>query len=404
MANSAPFDSNPHMVWVYPENPAAKLDSATWLDMTDELRTLGWEVTLIACGQSGRGKSGDIEVTYLGKPRIYLFGQVVFHLRVLYYLALHWGKIDLIYFHPMSAPWLLPLRILRGQRRGAQRPLIVMDSRTIPMETPGRGRWRDVLRGRFLIAMNGFANRWADGQTAITRRLAEFVDIPEKMLWGTWSSGVNRERFSTAELIRKWPVGQESIHLIYTGILSGERNLFPLAVAVGAALQENIHFNLTLIGSGDQQDKLKLLARETQGRIRILPPVPHVQIPALLARAHIGVLPFPDEPKFQVSSPIKLFEYLASGMPVFATRISSHTDLFSGKEYIFWSESADANGLLIGLREIWDCRGELALMGSMAAIASSQWTWEKSASSLSRALQVGLQGAETAPARYREEI
>ena len=40
---------------------------------------------------------------------------------------------------------------------------------------------------------------------------------------------------------------------------------------------------------------------------------PHDQIPEVLARAHVGVLPFPDEEKFRVSSPIKLFEYMAAG-------------------------------------------------------------------------------------------
>jgi len=359
------------------------------LETTRELRELGWSVTLVAAGPAGHQSIRGVEVLCIPKPRVYLLRQVVFHIRLLHLLALEWATIDVLLFHPMSAPWILPLRLLR-HLTGKRRPLLLMDTRTLHMVPPDKETWKDKLRKRFHELMNRSANRWADGRSAITQRMAESLCIPPEQLWGVWPSGVDLDRFAPAQVVRRWPLPGEPIHLFYIGVLHYERNLMALSRAVKKANDEGMAFILSLVGDGTEREDLEKFAAQTAGRIRVVPPVPHDQVWEVLAQAHVGVLPFPDEEKFQVSSPIKLFEYMAAGLPILATRIACHTDVIGDGKYAFWAEQADVPGLLAALRLVWQDRDSLSKMGTQAATLAQAWTWHESAKKLKMSLEYGL--------------
>jgi len=379
-----------HVVWIYSGSLAAALDSATWLKTTEELRNLGCHVTLVSKGPSGYQQIHGVEVLCIPRPEVYLLRHVVFHLRVLHLVLSQWATIDVIVFHERSAPWILPLRLVRSLT-GKRRPLLVMDTRSLPMEPSNKRTWKEKLRkGAYLIEKQ-LGNRCADGRLAITQRMAKAVGIPTKKLWGIWPSGVDVEHFALARKDRRWPSPGDSIHLIYHGSLHRERNLMTLCRAVTRANAEGMSFNLSLVGKGTERAKLEDFAAQTHMAVRIVPPVPYEEIPEALARAHIGVLSFPDEEKFRVSSPIKLFEYMAAGLPILATRIVCHTDVVGGEEYAFWAEDASEQGLLDALRLVWRSRDLLSEMGRQAAIAAEGWTWAASAEKLKKALEQGFQ-------------
>jgi glycosyltransferase involved in cell wall biosynthesis len=111
-----------------------------------------------------------------------------------------------------------------------------------------------------------------------------------------------------------------------------------------------------------------------------------------LAQAHIGVtsLPAPDNVKFQASSPIKLFEYMAAGLPMLATSNVCHTDVVGDGRYTFWADEATPAALLTALRTIWQARATLRTLGQEAQQAVHQWTWEAAGGQLDDALRRGL--------------
>jgi glycosyltransferase involved in cell wall biosynthesis len=238
--------------------------------------------------------------------------------------------------------------------------------------------------------MHRLANRWADGQMAITQHMAETVRVPLERLWGIWSSGVNLDLFAPAQMARRWPSAEEPINLVYIGALHHGRNLLVLCRAVEKANAEGMAFSLSLIGEGPERLALETFALRTAGRVRVVSAVPHDQVPGLLAQAHVGVLPFPNEVKFQVSSPVKLFEYMAAGLPVLATRIVCHTDVVKGGNYAFWAEDASVEGLLAALRLVWRSRASLEGRGREAATAAQAWTWQESGRKLKTALEYGV--------------
>jgi glycosyltransferase involved in cell wall biosynthesis len=352
------------------------------------MRDLGWKVDLIESGPNGRYVLDGVEVLSFSGVDVYLLRHLVFNARVLRYILQNWSSIDVVMFTQISAPWLFLLKLIKPFSRKS--PVLVMDTRTVPMETPAQATLRDRLRGSFYNNMNHVANLIADGQTAITQRMADLLRIPPAKMWGTWPSGVNLDTFSVAASKRDWPCNDDPVNIIYIGTLHYERNLMTLGKAIVLANEAGLNFRLLLYGEGTQMKELQSFAAQHPREIGVFDSLPHEQMPGVLARAHVGALPFPDEDKYRVCSPIKLFEYMGSGMPILATRIVCHSDVIGDGQYVFWAEDAGVDGLLDALREIWRGRASLPLMGQKALAASIHWTYKASAERLSDALWHGL--------------
>jgi glycosyltransferase involved in cell wall biosynthesis len=81
-------------------------------------------------------------------------------------------------------------------------------------------------------------------------------------------------------------------------------------------------FGAVMIGDGPERDAAERAAGQTPG-IVFTGAVPHEQLPASLAAADIGVAPFDpvQHAPLQLGfywSPLKIFEYMAAGLPVVA--------------------------------------------------------------------------------------
>ncbi|RIK24389.1 MAG: hypothetical protein DCC51_00260 [Anaerolineae bacterium] len=112
----------------------------------------------------------------------------------------------------------------------------------------------------------------------------------------------------------------------------------------------------------------------------------------MLAQAHVGVtsLPEVDDIKYEASSPIKLFEYMAAGMPVLATSNKCHTDVVGDGRYAFWADDVSEETLLATLRLVWAERDQLAQLGREAQSDVLAWTYAANAAKLKAALVYGL--------------
>lgn len=381
--------SSPRLVWIFTGSLDSILDAATYLETTKELRKMGWRVTLISPGRKGVHLIRGVEVLGFTEPKVYFFHQLVFHAKLFRFLLGRLNDIDVILFHEMSAIWFLPVfLLLRLARR--RRPLLVMDTRSVHMMPSSREHLKDHLRAIYLSKIERLVNYWVDGRLTITQRMAELLRIPPDKLWGVWPSGVDPGMYASARSERRWPEGDQPVEAIYVGSLHHERNLMTLSRAVVRANAEGMAFHLTLIGEGSERADLERFARQSNGAVRVFPPIAHDQIPHALTQAHLGVLPFMNEPKFQVSSPIKLFEYMAAGLPILATRIVSHTDVLDGAAYAFWADDGDEEALLAALRQVWENRTRLAELSGRTTVDVTEWTWRGAASKVKAALEHGL--------------
>ena len=106
-------------------------------------------------------------------------------------------------------------------------------------------------------------------------------------------------------------------------------------------------------------------------------------IPDLLSQNDIGILPFPDMPKMNVSSFIKMFEYMAAGMPVIATRIEAHVRVFNDCDFVFWSGET-AESIADTMAAVSASKAQLPILGKKARDYSKLWSWEESSKKLSK--------------------
>jgi glycosyltransferase involved in cell wall biosynthesis len=174
--------------------------------------------------------------------------------------------------------------------------------------------------------------------------------------------------------------------------MNHDRNLLSICQAVEKANANGISFVLSLIGEGTERMALEKFALQTAGRIRVMPPVAHDQIPKLLAQAHIGVagLALLNDKIFEASSPIKFLEYMAAGLPILCSRNACYTDVVGNEDYVFWIEDTSADGLLSVLRLAWQARASLPEMGCKAISAAKKWSWKESTRKLKASLEYGL--------------
>lgn len=396
------MDAGRRVVWVNPANLRSAINSARTLQITSALRKAGWRVDLLVGGKVAKARATEIEgvpAHEIPLPDIFLVRQVIYHLAVLRHVLREWTSIDVVLFMSMSVPWMLLLRAGLVLRSGLSlghpapepgtmaRPLLVMDTRTMPMS---RSKPRDYLRGLYLDAMNHLANKFADGQTTITPALARAYRIPEDRLWGIWPSGVDIEAFAHAREKRHWPEGNGPVRLVFVGSLETSKPLLPLCRAVEVANREGMHFELSFVGDGPARERILDRAARSAGFIRYLGRIPYHQVPDVLAATHLGVLPSPDTLEYQVESPIKLFEYLAAGLPVLASRVSCHTDVLGDSACAFWVDDITEDSFLAGLRRVWNDRLSLATLSDDASSLAVEYTWSASAQKLADALERGL--------------
>jgi glycosyltransferase involved in cell wall biosynthesis len=382
------------IVWISDSDLSNTLHASTWLETTRHLRQMGWEVCLVASSdhEEGPANLNGVDVLFFKRPSLFFVKQLHYHFKVFQWFSKRFKDGGILLFHEISGIWSRLFQ-LWVKLFGNKRVKFVIDTRTLPMEPEDDLPLRTRLRRWYLQFIYRHADRWFDGHTAITRAMADSLRIPDKQLWAVWQSGVSLELFADCHEKRGFPVGDEPIRMIYIGCMHVERNLLTFSQAIVQANLGSKKFHLILVGDGNQYDELEQFADDHPDCIEIHPPVPQTEIPGWLANAHIGVLPFPDEEKFRVSSPIKLFEYMASGLPIFATRIRCHTDIIQGLPLVFWAEGSTVNDFVVGLRQIEKEKDNLPVMGVAALSAARRFSWEASARELSEGLHSHLRSA-----------
>jgi glycosyltransferase involved in cell wall biosynthesis len=147
-----------------------------------------------------------------------------------------------------------------------------------------------VRRASAVIAVSDYLRRELEAKVPEARGKTEVID-----------SGVDLERFPVE------PAPDDGPAFLCLGALTERKNVVRLADAF-ARLETG---TLTFVGAGPLRSKL-----EGRERVELVPPVPHHEIPALIARARVVCQPSLIEPLGQA-----LLEAMACGRSVVATRI-----------------------------------------------------------------------------------
>jgi len=164
--------------------------------------------------------------------------------------------------------------------------------------------------------------------------------------------------------------------VLYQGLYLPHRGLENLVRAAGLFARAH----LVLMGWGPLRDPLRRLAEETglAGRVTFIDPVPQGDLLAVTAGADLGVIPYRNVGLNNFyTSPNKLYEYCAAGVPVVASRFPELVKVVEGLALGRTFDPDDPASIAAAVDALVEDPAELARVRMGAAAAADRFTWER---------------------------
>jgi teichuronic acid biosynthesis glycosyltransferase TuaC len=143
--------------------------------------------------------------------------------------------------------------------------------------------------------------------------------------------------------------------LVYASRLDEAKGLSYLLAALKKVLKHNNQGLLVLVGDGPYRQRVEQEAKELglQDDVILAGPRPHAEIVKWMCACDLVV-----QPSLTEGSPLSVYEALACGRPMIASRVGGIPELITGDDYGLLVPPADAEALaealLSGFRKEWD--------------------------------------------------
>ncbi|MBV9463689.1 MAG: glycosyltransferase [Verrucomicrobiae bacterium] len=174
--------------------------------------------------------------------------------------------------------------------------------------------------------------------------------------------------------------------LIYAGSLHPWKGVRTLIQAMAFLPNRKLR---VVGGTPAEVEALRRLARQWKASARCewTGVVPYHQVSDHLRRAKIGVVPnHPHAISTDFTSPLKVFEYLAAGLPVLASDLPSLREVLDERVAVMFP-AASPRSLAVAAEQLLSDEPGLARMSESARDRAQEFTWEKRAERIARFLQ-----------------
>ncbi|MGC7560275.1 glycosyltransferase family 4 protein [Pasteurella sp. PK-2025] len=234
------------------------------------------------------------------------------------------------------------------------------------------------------VAENVFAN--ADAMIAVSPGVKAYLETFEQAEGRIYviANGVNLDRFSLAAQQNAArmnnAVAQGKIEHPTIGFLGTLKPWHGVSVLVQAwgLLRKQGHFaRLLIVGDGPEHDNL----RQDIEQLGLLDDVCFTgavlpeNVPDWLAKMDIAVAPYPTMEHFYFS-PLKIYEYMAAGLPVIATRVGHLASVIEDNQNGILVSPDSPQHLAEAMAELLACPTKAQQLGSMARrTAEKQHSW-----------------------------
>ena len=241
------------------------------------------------------------------------------------------------------------------------------------------GRRAGAAKRRRLLAREARVWRLADAYVTTTRSLATELEarFGARPLVAVVPNGVrlpDERRFDP-------PEPQPNPVLVYAGHLYPWKGVDLLVGAI-ARLPD---VRAVVVGGHPAEVDLDRLRRLTerlgvQDRIEFTGLVARADVPALLARACVLVLPTTATPSAsRYTSPLKLFEYLATGRPIVASDLPAIREILTDGDNAVLVKPSDEDALAVGIRRVLDDRALATRIAGAAFEQAAAYAWDRRA-------------------------
>ncbi len=214
---------------------------------------------------------------------------------------------------------------------------------------------------------------------AVSDAVAEYVSrrVEEKRRVYVVANGVNPARFLRNQK-PSLPSAPGTFTVGFVGTLKPWHGLEYLIEAFAWVYGRNEKTRLLIVGDGPERERIEddLRAKSLLDAVHFTGLVQPSEIPGLLASMDVAVAPYPASSDFYFS-PLKVYEYMAAGLPVAASRIGQLENVIEDKINGLLVPAGDADALADALEELRTNR-ELRIGLGRAARASvvEKHTWD----------------------------
>lgn len=168
---------------------------------------------------------------------------------------------------------------------------------------------------------------------------------------------------------------ESRLHVIYTGSLFDWKGVQYLVEAA----RWLPGFRITIIGGEQHQiEKLRKYITPNGAEVIFHGHLPHKQTIELVNSSCIAVLPNRNDENSAFTSPLKLFEYMASGCAIVASDIQSIREIVGDSE-VMWFEPANPKSLADAIKKLASDPQTARRMGERLRRKAYDYTWESRA-------------------------
>ncbi|MCX6043827.1 MAG: glycosyltransferase family 4 protein [Chloroflexi bacterium] len=204
-------------------------------------------------------------------------------------------------------------------------------------------------------------------------------------------NGVDVERFqpypATRAEIRATLGVETNPLLIFVGSFYGWHDVTTLLEAFAQVLVAQPGARLALVGDGEQRHAMQQRADQLGigHAVQFTGSVPHAEVPRLVSAADVAVAPYPMMQHDLWLSPMKLFEYMASGMAVIASAVGQIGQVVQDGTNGLLVPPGDVTALAVAMQRLISDATLRARLGRQARIDIKQkYSWERYVSRLER--------------------
>lgn len=228
-------------------------------------------------------------------------------------------------------------------------------------------RWREALCRQtdlFITPHRGILPGWV---------------APDRVLEAEWGADVDHFRPDAAGPL-PFTRDPQRVLCVFAGAFRSWHGVVQLSASLARLHAQGEHrLGAVFIGDGPERAHAEYAARGLPG-VTFTGAVPHADLPQCLAAADIGVAPFDPGKHKPLAlgfywSPLKIFEYMSSGLPVVAPRLPRIAQLVGdGQEGLLY-DPADPRTLDQALVRLTDAALRARLGGAARRRAVADYSW-----------------------------